>query len=215
MTQASIMALDGLRDLSSLQWYAIPLLAIVFYIYSNEFVAAKREGDYRILISGAAIFFADIINETLNGWILNLTGRSALWTAPGPTALRTMVGLNIEIMFMFALLGIVYWKTVDEEPRARVLGIPNRWFWAAAYSLLAVVIEIGLNSGGLLVWEYEFWNASFLGAIPIFFLGYFWFFAIAKFAAERKTLGGQVAVVGVLAGSGLILNVIGALVGVG
>jgi len=33
MTPASLQALDGLRDLSTLKWYVIPLLAIVFYIY--------------------------------------------------------------------------------------------------------------------------------------------------------------------------------------
>ena len=31
MTEATLRALDGLRDLSTLKWYVIPLLAIVFY----------------------------------------------------------------------------------------------------------------------------------------------------------------------------------------
>lgn len=35
-TPASQMALENLRDLSTLKWYVIPLLAIVFYIYTNE-----------------------------------------------------------------------------------------------------------------------------------------------------------------------------------
>jgi hypothetical protein len=33
MTDASIQALQGLRDLTMLKWYVIPLLAIVLYIY--------------------------------------------------------------------------------------------------------------------------------------------------------------------------------------
>ncbi len=32
MTPASQQALEGLRDLSTLKWYVIPLLAIVFHI---------------------------------------------------------------------------------------------------------------------------------------------------------------------------------------
>ncbi len=35
MTEASRRALTGLRDLSTLEWYVIPLLAIVFYIGSS------------------------------------------------------------------------------------------------------------------------------------------------------------------------------------
>ena len=31
-TPASQLALEGLRDLTTLKWYVIPLLAIVFYI---------------------------------------------------------------------------------------------------------------------------------------------------------------------------------------
>ena len=36
MTEASKRALEGLRDLSTLQWYVIPLLALVFYVYTAE-----------------------------------------------------------------------------------------------------------------------------------------------------------------------------------
>ena len=33
-TGDTIAALTGLRDLTALEWYVIPLLAIVFYIYA-------------------------------------------------------------------------------------------------------------------------------------------------------------------------------------
>ena len=36
MTPASELALRGLRDLSMIKWYVIPLLAVVFYIYTSE-----------------------------------------------------------------------------------------------------------------------------------------------------------------------------------
>ena len=36
MAPVSQQAIDGLRDLSTLEWYVIPLLAIVFYIYTTE-----------------------------------------------------------------------------------------------------------------------------------------------------------------------------------
>ena len=35
MTSATEQALSGLRDLTMIKWYVIPLLAIVFYIYTT------------------------------------------------------------------------------------------------------------------------------------------------------------------------------------
>jgi len=43
-TPASQRALVGLRDLSMLEWYVIPLLAIVFYIYTSEIKKARQTG---------------------------------------------------------------------------------------------------------------------------------------------------------------------------
>jgi len=209
MTSASRLALTGLRDVSTLQWYVIPLLAVVFYIYASEIRSARSTGNWNIIVAGLTIFSADFLNETVNGWILNLTGISALWTAPGPTALRTMVGWNIEIMFMFAILGIIYWKTVDDDARVKWLGIPNRWFWAIGYSAFCVFIEVFLNIGGHLVWEYPLWNRNFPGIIPIFIFGYFWFFAAAKFAVERKTLKSRFLVPGTLFLAAIFLNLLG------
>jgi hypothetical protein len=37
-TPASQMALKGLRDLSTLDWYVIPLLALVFYVYASMMI---------------------------------------------------------------------------------------------------------------------------------------------------------------------------------
>ena len=45
MTEASQRALEGLRDPHTLQWYVIPLLALVFYVYSTEIKKARGTGD--------------------------------------------------------------------------------------------------------------------------------------------------------------------------
>ncbi len=44
-TEASQQALEGLRDLSMLKWYAVPLLLVVAYIYSkgDQGIAGERE----------------------------------------------------------------------------------------------------------------------------------------------------------------------------
>ena len=209
MTESARQALVGLRDPSTMQWYVIPLLAFVFLTYAGEIQAARRSGKWDAVIAGATLFAADFVNETLNGWLFALSGYSALWLAPGPTGLRTLVGWNIEIMFMFAILGVIYHRTLSDDLKARVLGVPDRWFWALGYSAVCVVVELWLNAGHLLIWDYRWWNRGPLSLLPIFVFGYLWFFLAAKFAIERPTLRAKVTVPLVLFGAAIALNVIG------
>ena len=209
MTEASIRALTGLRDLSTLKWYVIPLLAIVFYIYTSEIRKARASRDWNAVLAGLTVLGMDFVNETLNGWVLAITGRSALWTAPGETALRTMVGWNIEIMFMFAISGIIYAYSVHEDPKVRILGIPNRWFWAIGYSAFCVFVEVYLNRAGLLIWEYPFWNRSFFGVWLIFLFGYFHFYVAALLVMAAKKLRSKVIAVSSMYAVGIALNVVG------
>jgi hypothetical protein len=151
----------------------------------------------------------DFFNETWNGWVLVLTKRSAFWTTPGDTALRTMVGWNIEIMFMFLIAGFVYYYTLDEDPRAKILGLNNRWFWAIGYAVFCVFVEVLLNLGGLLVWEYPFWNRSFGGIWLIFLIGYFHFFAAIILVLSLGTVRRRFAAVGCIWAVAIVMNVVG------
>jgi len=209
MTRASEQALQGIRDPSTMQWYAIPLLAIVLYIYSREIVEARRLKDWSALHAGLTLFGMDFVNETVNGWILNLSHRSALWTAPGPTALRVFVGWNLEIIFMFALGGIVFFHTLSREPGARILGLPDRWFWAIAYSAFCVLVEQWLNLGGLLVWEYPFWNRSFSGVWLIFLFGYFHFYVATILVLRMESHRRRAIAIGAIYAVAIVGNVIG------
>ncbi|MBU0927934.1 MAG: hypothetical protein KKA67_09310 [Spirochaetes bacterium] len=213
MTEATKTALVGLRDLSTLQWYVIPILAVVFYIYTTEIKKARRNGDWNAVIAGAAVFGADFFNETWNGWFMILSGRSALWTAPGPTALRTMVGWNIEIMFMFSILGIIWYHALSESRDKKILGVDEKWFFAVGYSVICVAVEVALNVGNHLVWEYKFWERSVVGVPLIFVIGYFWFFAWAVLAVTRKSMKAKAAVAAAPYCLAAALNVVAALLG--
>jgi len=209
MTDSAARCLVGLRDWTTLQWYLVPLLAVLFLVYVHEIRAARRTGNWDCVVAGAALFCADFVNETVNGWIFALSGYSALWLVPGPTALRTLVGWNAEIMFLFLLLGIIYYRTLSEDRGTRLLRLPERWFWALAYSAICVLVETFLNRGGLLVWDYSFWNRGPLGLLLIFVFGYLWFFLAAKFAIERRTLRAKVMVPATLFGVAAVLNLVG------
>lgn len=197
-TPASQRALEGLRDLSTLEWYVIPLLAIVLYIYATEIRKARHSGNWDAIFAGLTVFGMDFINETWNGWVFYLTQYSACWTTPGQSALKTMIGWNIEIMFMFAISGIIFYNTLSEDKSEKILGIPNRWFWAIGYSAFCVFVECLLNMGGHLVWEYPWWNRSFGGIWLIFFFGYFEFFVAVILVLGLKTNRGKTIAVATL-----------------
>lgn len=209
MTDAGIKALDTIRDISMLKWYVIPLLAIVFYIYTAEMKKARETRNWNAVFAGLTVFGMDFINETWNGWVLHFTGRSAFWTAPGDTALRTLVGWNIEIMFMFAISGIIYYNTISEDKTEKILGIPNQWFWAVGYSAFCVFVEWFLNKGGHLIWEYPFWNRSFKGVWLIFFFGYFHFYVAALLVINMKTIRAKLTTVISLYTVAVLANIFG------
>jgi hypothetical protein len=205
-TPASQAALQDLRDLSTLEWYVIPMLAFLFYIYTHEIKKARASGNWDAIFAGLTVFGMDFVNETWNGWVFHLTQRAALWTTPGETALRTMVGWNIEIMFMFAISGIIYYNTLSEDRHRRILGIPDRWFWAIAYSAFCVFVECLLNLGGHLVWEYPFWNRSFGGVWLIFLFGYFHFYVATILVLSLKRIKTKVTAVGSLYAFAVVAN---------
>ena len=207
-TEASRLALEGMRDLTTLQWYVIPLLAIVFYIYVKEIKAARQSGNWDAVISGLTVFGMDFFNETWNGWVFHLTQHSALWTAPGPTALRTMVGWNIEIMFMFAISGVIFYHSFSDDPKSKILGLPERWFWAMGYSVFCVFVECLLNLGGHLVWEYPFWERSFAGVWLIFLFGYLHFYVAAILVISLSSLRKKVMAVGAIYAVVIVANLV-------
>jgi hypothetical protein len=209
MTEASLKALSSLRDLNMLKWYVIPFLALVIYIYAKEIKEGRKIGNFDAVFAGLTVFGIDFFNETWNGWVLVLTNRSAFWTAPGDTALRTMVGWNIEIMFMFLLAGIAWYHTLEDDKKKKILGLPNPLFWAIGYSAFSVFIEWFLNKGGLLIWEYPFWERSFSGIILIFLFGYLHFYLGAWFIITRKTMKAKVITLAVIYSVPVIMNIIG------
>jgi len=209
MTEATLQALNGLRDLSTLKWYVIPLLAIVMYIYATEIKKARSSGNWEAVFAGLTLFGMDFVNETWNGWIMVLSGYSAFWTAPGDTALRTMVGWNIEIMFMFTLAGIIFYHTLSEKRDLKIMDLPEQWFWAVGFTVFCVFVECLLNIGGHLVWDWACWNRSFAGIWLILLIGYFHFFAAINIMLWLKTMKKRVIFITCIYAVAVIMNIIG------
>jgi hypothetical protein len=192
LTEASQQALKILRDASLFQWYLIPLFAFVFYVYAVEI----ERRNWSCVLAGLAFYGMDLFNEIWNALVLHFTQRSALWTTPGATAYLMFVGLTIEISFMFAVAGVAFTKMLPKDKGLKILGIPNRWFFAVANAIFCVFVEVLLNRAGALVWEYSWWNFPNVGLIVIF--GYLTFMVVCFWVYDMKRIRDKVAVVSVI-----------------
>ena len=194
MTEASRAALAILRDPGNLQWYLIPFLAFVIYVYAVEI----ERRNWNVVLAGLAFYGLEWALEIGNGLVLHFSGRSAIWTTPGDTAYLLLVGLTIEISMMFAVAGVVFAKLLPPDRRTKILGIPNRRFFIVLNAVFCVFIEVLLNRGGILVWEYPWWNFPnvwliiLIGYMPYMILS-FWVHDHPKLRTKITTVAGLFA----------------------
>jgi hypothetical protein len=192
-TEAAQQALSILRDGSQFKWYVIPLFVLVVYVYAVE--VEKR--NWSLVFAGLALWGADWFNEIWNALVFHFTNYAPVWGAPGgETAYLLLIGLNIEISFMFAILAIVFIKMMPPDKNARVFGIPNRLFFACFDAAVCVFIEILLNLANALTWDYSWWNVR--APWLIFLIGYLYFFLVAFWVYDMKSVRNKALAVGAI-----------------
>lgn len=197
-TEAASQALAILRNPSTFQWYVITLFALTVYIYAVEI----ERRNWSLLFAGLAFWGMDWFNEIWNGLVFHFTNYAPVWGAPGQTAYLILIGLNIEICFMFAIAGITFSKMLPPDKKLKILGIPNRLLFAVGGSIFCVVVELILNSAGALTWDYAWWSAS--APWLIFLIGYLPFFLVSFWVFDMPTVKQKAITVGVILGFDLI-----------
>lgn len=167
MTEAGLQVLSVLRRPDNFQWYVVPLLGMVGYIYLNEI----ERGNWSAVWLGISLWAFELIWEMVNGMILTFTEVAPLWCIPGSSAFVIYAGLNVEIAVFFAIGGLLLIKSLPGDKNIKLFGIPNRIFIPAAGALLAVVCEVALYKWGILAWHWWFWKWPHLYIIFINYLG--------------------------------------------
>jgi len=201
-TQSALEALKHLRDPSTFQWYVIPLFAFVVYVYAVE---VERK-NWNLLFAGLAFWGMDWFNEIWNSLVFHFTNYAPVWGASGNSAYEILIGLNIEISFMFAIAGIAFAKMLPEDKTMKIMGIPNRWFFAIVNSIFCVVVEILLNAAGVLTWDYSWWNVTAPYLIVIF--GYLTFFIVSYWVFDMKTIKKKITTVSIIFGIDLLAIIV-------
>jgi len=193
-TDSAEQALAILRDAGQFQWYVIPLLLLVIYVYAEQ-VQARR---WSVVLGGLAFWCMDWINEIWNALVFHFTGYAPVWGAPDDTAYLILIGLNVEISMMFAVMGIAALLLLPADPKLRILGVNNRLLLAALNAALAVGVECWLNAIGALTWDYPWWSAG--APYLIFLIGYLPFFLVAYWVHDMASRRSQVTAVASLGG---------------
>jgi hypothetical protein len=191
-SEAAARALSILRDGSQFSWYVIPLFAFVVYVYAVEI----ERRNWSLVFAGLAYWGMDWFNEIWNALVFHLTGYAPVWGAPGDTAFLVLIGLNIEICFMFAVAGVTFCKMLPPDPKLKILGIPNRLVIAIGGAAFCVFIEVLLNAIGALTWEYAWWSAS--APWLIFLFGYLHFFLVSFWVHDMPTVRAKAITVGII-----------------
>jgi hypothetical protein len=174
--QGTEQALKLLRNGDNFQWYLIPLLAFVFYIYFSEI--EKR--NWKAVAAGLSLYATHWFFEILNALIQHFSGH-ALWTVPTGTSFLLLVGVGAELSMMFAAAGVIFAKVLPKDPNMRILGIDNRVVMAVGNAALFSVFEIFLAKTPAFLWVYPWW-----GALPVFVTVYVPFFLMSNFAYDWK-----------------------------
>ncbi len=169
-------ALSILRSGDNFQWYVITLLALIIYIYTNEYSKKNWKG----IAAGLSLYMVHWFFEIINALIQHFSGH-ALWTVPTGTAFLLLVGVGIELSFMFSVAGLVLSKLLPADPKAKILGINNRIFFAVINAALFSVIEIFLAKTPAFHWVYPWW-----GALPVFITVYIPFFVVSFLCYDWK-----------------------------
>jgi hypothetical protein len=184
--EATQAALSILRSGEPFQWYVITLFVLVLYVYFNE-ISRKN---WKVVAAGLSLYMVHWLFEISNALIQHFSGH-ALWTVPTGTAFLILVGVGIEISFMFSIAGLIMSKLLPEDPKAKILGINNRLVFAVGNAAFAGFLEIFFAKTPAFVWVYPWW-----GALPVFIFVYIPFFAASfycydwKPATQAKFIGG-------------------------
>jgi hypothetical protein len=201
-TESAKQALELLRTGSTFQWYVIPLFALAVYVYAVEI---ERQ-NWDKVFAGLAFWGMDWFNEIWNGLVFHFTQYASVWAAPGSTAYLILIGLNIEIGFMFAIAGVAFSKMLPPDKSLKIFGIPNRLLFALLGSAFCVFIEILLNQVNALTWDYPWWSAQ--APWLIFLIGYLPFFLVSFWVHDMERTRSKIITVSAI----LIFDLIGLVV---
>ena len=173
------------RSTENFNWTFIFILAVVFYVYWSEF----NKKNYKVIYAGFALYGVHWLYEICNAIIAHVFGYP-LWSVSNEsTTFILLVGVCWELSMMFSLAGIISYKMLPDDPKARYFakdgkkGISAKLAGALSMALLFALFESFLagTSNHSFIWVYKWW-----GVLPVFITTYITFFLASNYVPDME-----------------------------
>ncbi len=173
------------RDTGNFNWTFIFILAVVFYVYWNEF----HKKNYDAIFAGLALYGVHWMYEIVNAIIGKVSGYP-LWAVSNASSTFVLLkGVSWELSMMFSLAGIISFKMLPHDrtkhyfARGNFKGFDCRWVGALGMALLFALFESFLagTTNNSFIWVYQWW-----GVLPVFITTYIPFFLASNYVPDMK-----------------------------
>ena len=171
------------RSTENFNWTFIFILAVVFYIYWHNIQQKKTE----TVCAGLALYGVHWLYEIANAVIKAIFGYP-LWSVSNEsTTFILLVGVCWELSMMFSIAGMISYKMLPADPKARYFakggrkGVSAKLVGALSMALLFALVESFLagTSNHSFIWVYPWW-----GVLPVFVTTYIPFFLAANYVPD-------------------------------
>ena len=167
------------RSTENFNWTFIFILSVVFYIYWSEL----NKKNFKVIYAGLALYGVHWFYEIMNAVICHCTGYALWHVSPESTSWIILVGVCWELSLMFSIAGFTA-DLLPEDKHKKILGIPNRIFFAIGSALGFSLFEIFLASTPAFIWVYKWW-----GFLPVFVTTYIPFFLASNYVPYLSKKG--------------------------
>ena len=181
---AAQAAIDAVRSTDNFNWTFIALLALVL---CGVWIPRIRDKRWNAVFAALALYGVHWFYEICNAIIGHVTGYP-LWSVSNEsTTFILLIGACWELSMMFSLAGVISYKMLPADPKARYFakngrkGISAKLVGALAMALLFALVESFLagTSNHSFIWVYEWW-----GVLPVFVTTYIPFFLAANYVPD-------------------------------
>jgi len=173
------------RSTENFNWTFIFILAVVFYVYWSEF----NKKNYKVIYAGFALYGVHWLYEIGNAIIGHVFGYPLWSVSNASTTFILLIGVCWELSMMFSLAGIISYKMLPDDPKARYFakdgkkGISAKLAGALSMALLFALFESFLagTSNHSFIWVYKWW-----GVLPVFVTTYIPFFLASNYVPDLE-----------------------------
>ena len=171
------------RSTENFNWTFIFILAVVFYIYWSEI----NKKEYKVIYAGLALYGVHWLYEICNAIIAHFAGYPLWSVSNGSTTFILLIGVCWELSMMFSIAGMISYKMLPADPKARYFakdgrkGISAKLVGAISMALLFALVESFLagTSNFSFIWVYKWW-----GVLPVFITTYIPFFLASNYVPD-------------------------------